>query len=37
MSEEIRKMGISVEEIIDSIMGTSEKESQKTSYRWSRI
>ena len=26
MSEEIKKMGISVEEIIDSIMGTAEKE-----------
>ena len=26
MNEEIRKMGISVEEIIDSIMGTAEKE-----------
>ena len=26
MNEEIRKMGISVEEIINSIMGTAEKE-----------
>ena len=26
MSEEISKMGISVEEILDSIMGTAEKE-----------
>ena len=26
MNEEIRKMGISVEEILDSIMGTAEKE-----------